>query len=64
MRGKRVSIPEGEWLAERCALTVAGGEAVALAMKIRSAYVVLIPWCNCCEARVPVDHLCECESHE
>ena len=28
---------------------------------IQSAHVELVPWCNCCVCRVPIDHVCECE---
>jgi hypothetical protein len=28
---------------------------------IKSSHVIMVPWCQCCEARVQVDHVCECE---
>ena len=28
---------------------------------IQSAHVIMVPWCQCCAARVPIDHICECE---
>lgn len=28
---------------------------------ILSAHVMMVPWCNCCDARVEIDHICECE---
>ena len=29
---------------------------------IKSAHVIMVPWCQCCAARVPIDHVCACES--
>lgn len=29
--------------------------------RIQSAHVIMVPWCQCCEARVEVDHVCGCE---
>lgn len=29
--------------------------------QIQSSHVILVPWCQCCEARVEIDHVCECE---
>ena len=31
---------------------------------IKSVHVHLIPWCMCCVAEVPVDHVCACETNE
>lgn len=29
---------------------------------IQSVHVIMVPWCQCCAARVPLDHICACES--
>lgn len=28
----------------------------------QSAHVIQVSWCQCCEKRVPDDHVCPCES--
>lgn len=33
----------------------------AKGIPIRSAHVIMVPWCQCCAALVPVDHICACE---
>jgi hypothetical protein len=37
-------------------------QAAEDAFNIQSAHVIMVPWCQCCEARVPVDHVCSCEA--
>lgn len=29
--------------------------------QIQSSHVIMVPWCQCCAARVPIDHICACE---
>lgn len=45
-----------------CRALIRAADEIERPAAIKSAHVVMVPWCNYCVARVPIDHVCSCES--